>query len=222
MLRRSEAVLAVLLKDYGQTYAEQSGIRLADRPAPLFQVLAAAALASKPIQADLAAAAARELWAAGLRTPRAMRDAGWQDRVDALGRGHYRRYDESTATELGDLASLLCERWRGDLRRLRDEAGGDGGRLESLLTEFPGIGPTGASIFRREVQVVWPGAGPYVDQKVLAGAAQVGLPRDGAALADLAGSLPRLARLGAGLVRMSRDATAARKVREATLAGRPG
>jgi hypothetical protein len=214
------AVLTALLDRYGQTYAEQAGIKLADRPSPLYQVLVAATLASAPISAEIAAAAARELWAAGLRTPRAMRDAGWQDRVDALGRGHYRRYDERTATELGDQASLLCQRWRGDLRRLRDEAGGDGGRIESLLTGFPGIGPAGASIFRREVQVVWPEAGPFVDLKVLAGAARVGLPRQPGALAELAGSPPQLARLGAALVRVARDATAARKVREAALAAR--
>jgi hypothetical protein len=183
-------------------------------------MLVAATLASAPVPAETAAAAARELWAAGLRTPRAMRDAGWQDRVDALGRGHYRRYDERTATELGDQASLLCQRWRGDLRRLRDEAGRDGGRIESLLTGLPGIGPAGASIFRREVQVVWPEAGPFVDLKVLAGAARVGLPRQPGALAELAGSPPQLARLAAALVRVARDATAARKVREAALATR--
>ena len=214
------AVLAALLDRYGQTYAEQAGIKLADRPSPLYQMLVAATLASAPVPAETAAVAARELWAAGLRTPRAMRDAGWQDRVDALGRGHYRRYDERTATDLGDQASLLCQRWRGDLRRLRDEAGRDGGRIESLLTGLPGIGPAGASIFRREVQVVWPEAGPFVDLKVLAGAARVGLPRQPGALAELAGSPPQLARLAAALVRVARDATAARKVREAALAAR--
>ncbi|HEX6854075.1 MAG TPA: endonuclease [Streptosporangiaceae bacterium] len=214
------AVLAALLDRYGQTYAEQAGIKLADRPSPLYQMLVAATLASAPVTAETAAAAARELWAAGLRTPRAMRDAGWQDRVDALGRGHYRRYDERTATELGDQASLLCQRWRGDLRRLRDEAGGDGDRIESLLTGLPGIGPAGASIFRREVQVVWPEAGPFVDLKVLEGAARVGLPRQPGALAELAGSPPQLTRLAAALVRVARDATAARKVREAALAAR--
>ena len=214
------AVLTALLDRYGQTYAEQAGIKLADRPSPLYQVLVAATLASAPVSAEIAAAAARELWAAGLRTPRAMRDAGWQDRVDALGRGHYRRYDERTATELGDQASLLCQRWRGDLRRLRDAAGGDGDRIESLLTGLPGIGPAGASIFRREVQVVWPEAGPFVDLNVLAGAARVGLPRQPGALAELAGSPPQLARLAAALVRVARDATAARKVREAALATR--
>ena len=49
-----------------------------------------------------------------------MSEAGWQDRVDALGRAHYRRYDERTATMLGDGADLLSGRWHGDLRKLRD------------------------------------------------------------------------------------------------------
>jgi len=85
---------------------------------------------------------------------------GWQDRVDALGRSHYRRYDERTATMLGDGAALLSERWRGDLRRLRDEGGGDSSGIMPLPTEFPGIGPTGASIFLREAQHFWPSVVP--------------------------------------------------------------
>ena len=63
------AVLAALLDRYGQTYAEQAGIKLADRPSPLYQMLVAATLASAPVPAETAAVAARELWAAGLRTP---------------------------------------------------------------------------------------------------------------------------------------------------------
>jgi len=77
-------------------------------------------------------------------------------RVDALGRGGYRRYDERTATQLGDGAELLTERWSGDLRRMREEADGDIGRLRELLQEIPGLGPAGADIFLREAQRVWP------------------------------------------------------------------
>ena len=65
-----------------------------------------------------------------------------------------------------------------------------------------------------------PGAGPFVDLKFLAGAARIGLPRQPGALAELAGSPPQLARLAARMVRVARDATAARKVREAALATR--
>jgi hypothetical protein len=134
-----------------------------------------------------------------------MREASWQDRVDALDRGHYVRYDERTSTMLGKGAELLLDRWKGDLRRLREEAGGDDRRIAALLTEFPGIGPTGADIFLREVQAVWPQVAPHLDQRVLDGAGKLGLPRQARPLADLAHSNDELARLSAALVRASRS-----------------
>ncbi|MBV9793506.1 MAG: endonuclease [Actinobacteria bacterium] len=207
----------VLVKElqerFGRTYAAEAGIGLADTPSPLYQLLVLATLLSARISADIAVAAARELFAAGYRTPRAMAEASWQDRVDALGRGHYKRYDERTATMLGDGAGLLNERWHGDLRRLRDEADGDAGRVAESLQEFPGIGPAGASIFLREVQDVWPSIAPYVDDKVRDGAQELGLPTAADQLAKLAGS--DLARLAAALVRVALTKNAAAEVRAA-------
>jgi hypothetical protein len=110
------ALKAALLGRYGRTYAEDAGIRLADKPAPLYQLLVLATLLSARISSDIAITAARELFAAGYTTPKAMQEASWQERVDALGRAHYRRYDERTATMLGDGGELLNERWHGDLR----------------------------------------------------------------------------------------------------------
>jgi len=104
MASRRESVIEELLDRYGETYAKQAGIRLADKPSPLYQLLVLATLLSARISADVAVAAARELFAAGYRTPHRMRKASWQDRVDALGRDHYRRYDERTATMLGEAA----------------------------------------------------------------------------------------------------------------------
>jgi endonuclease III len=206
------AVVDVLLERYGRTYAEEAGIRLADKPAPLYQLLVLTKLLSTRISADIAVAGAKELFAAGYRTPDAMLAASWQDRVDALGRGHYKRYDESTATRLGDGAELLRQRWGGDLRKLHEEGGDDAGRLAALLTEFPGIGPAGASIFLREVQGVWPGLMPYLDGKVLDGARAVGLPADPGAIAGLADD--NLVRLAAALVRVSLSAQAAEEVKQ--------
>src|ERR1700744_3683617 len=82
---------AELLKDRDLTYAARAGITLADRPAPLYQLMVLVTLLSKPIGADLAVAGTRELMSAGWRTPQRMKTATWPDRVDALGRGHYRR-----------------------------------------------------------------------------------------------------------------------------------
>src|SRR5882757_11426522 len=137
MTGKPESIVRELLAWHGRLYAEDAGIRLADRPGPLYQLLVLATLLSAPISAETAVAAAGELFAAGYRSSRAMSEASWQDRVDALGRGHYRRYDERTATMLGDGADLLTSKWHGDLRKLRDEAGGDTGRIASLLTQLP-------------------------------------------------------------------------------------
>ena len=192
-----------LLQSYGRTYAQEAGIRMGDQPSPLYQLLVLATLLSKRISAGVAVAAARELFAAGYRTPAAMSGASWQDRVDALGRGHYRRYDESTASTLGDSADQVVRQYRGDLRRLRDEANGDAKAIAKLLTEFRGIGPTGATIFLREVQEAWPSVSPYVDDRMAEGARRAGLPADRGDLAALLAGSGHPARLAAALVRLS-------------------
>ncbi len=153
--------MKVLLDRFGATSAEQAGIQLADKPSPLYQLLMLSTLLSARISGDIAVATAKELFAAGYRTPQRMRAATWQDRVDALCRGGYRRYDERTSTILDDSAALLLDRWHGDLRRMREDAGGDPKRIRELLTEFKGMGPVGADIFLREVQAVWPQVAPY-------------------------------------------------------------
>lgn len=209
--QRARAVLDAA----GETYARRAGIRLADTPQPLYQLLVVSVLLSARINADVALAAARELFADGLTTPSTMRDASWQHRVDALGRGHYRRYDESTSTRLGDGAQLVLDRWDGDLRRLAEESGKDPGRAAELLQEVPGIGPLGASIFLREVQAVWPWLRPYVDERVLEDARALGLPHTTRALAAVAGT-DDLSALTAAVARVRRDKSLREKVEGAT------
>jgi len=190
-----------LIEEHGRTFAEEAGIHLTDKPSPLYRLLVLTVLLSKPISSDLAVAGARALSQAGYRTPRRVLDATWQQRVDALGRGHYRRFDESTATILGEGAALILDRWHGDLRRLRDEGGGDPAYLMDLLQQVPGIGPTGSEIFLREVQAVWIGVRPFLDDTVLTSAEQQGLPHTARGLAATVDA-DDLARLGAALVRV--------------------
>ncbi|MCL2543011.1 MAG: endonuclease [Nocardioidaceae bacterium] len=154
-----------LVRDHGTTYAERAGITLRDKPSPLFQLLVLTQLASVPISAGIAADAAREVFRAGWRTPERLRDATWQQRVDALGRAHYKRYDESTSAKLEELADAVLGTCRGDLRRLRPDSHGGVGTLHEAIEGFPRIGPTGAGIFCREVQAVWPEARPYFDDR---------------------------------------------------------
>lgn len=193
---------AELLDRWGTTYAEEAGIGLADRPEPLYQLLVLTTLLSTRIRADVAVAAARELFEAGWRTPRAMLASTWQERVDALGRAHYVRYDESTATRLAQSAQRVLDVYHGDLRRLRGEADGEVARLHRALTAFPRIGDVGAHIFTREVQAVWPELRPYFDRRALAGAERAGLPTDPRRLANLV-SEADIGRFAAALVRVS-------------------
>ncbi len=202
--RTARRVVAALLEQQGRTFASETGVQLADEPGSLYQLLVLVTLLSARITAPVAVAAARELFASGYRSPRAMLDASWQHRVDALGRGHYRRYDFKTSTMLGDGARLCLDRWEGDLRRLHHEATGDAHGLRKLLVEFPGIGPTGANIFLREVQGVWPDIAPYADPKVADGAQLLQLPSSALGLAAL--TTPDLvAPLMSALVRVARD-----------------
>lgn len=209
-----DTITSRLLSEHGRTYAEEAGITLRDKPAPLYQLLVLTVLCSIRISAETATKAARELFRAGLRTPRAMAGSDWQDRVDALGRAHYVRYDESTATALGDGAQLVLERWHGDLRGMREEAGGDPGALRELLQEVPRIGPVGADIFCREVQAVWPQLRPYFDDRACAVAEDLGLPHTPRGLGQLVAPKDH-ARLAAALVRVGLSKDAAKKLQAA-------
>lgn len=198
----SKDTVRELLAEHGTTYAAEAGITLRDKPAPLFQLLVMTVLCSVRISAEIAVKAARELFRSGWRTPHALLDSTWQQRVDALGRGGYRRYDESTATYLAEDAQLLVDRYQGDLRKLRDELDGDPRAIRERLTEFARIGPVGAEIFCREAQAVWPQLRPSFDRRALDAAGKAGLPTDPAALATLVPARD-LARLAAALVRRS-------------------
>ncbi len=196
------ALAAAVLERHGRTYASELGIPIArGTPSPLYRLLVAATLFSARIGAELAVAAARAVSAAGWTTPQKLAGATWAQRVKVLNRAGYARYDESTSRMLGDSAELLLDRWGGDLRRLREEAGQEPDRERELLKELKGIGDVGVDVFFREAQVAWDELVPFADRRALTGASELGLGGDARALArhvDPA-DFPRLV---AGLVRM--------------------
>ncbi|GFG95971.1 endonuclease [Mycobacterium timonense] len=192
-----------LLDVAGTTYAAQARITMSDKPMPLFQLLVLCMLASKPIDAAIATDAARELFKAGLRTPKAVLASDRRTMIDAFGRAHYVRYDESSATRLTDMAERVDEDYTGDLRELADRSGHDVAAAKRMLKKFKGIGDTGADIYLREVQDVWTWVRPYFDDRATATAKRLGLPTEPEKLGTLA---PRAnARLAAALVRASLD-----------------
>jgi endonuclease III len=192
-----------LLAVAGTTYADEARIKIGDKPMPLFQLLVLCMLASKPIDASIAVAAARELFKAGLRTPEAVLAAERRTMISAFGRAHYVRYDESSATRLTDMAQLVHDQYSDDLRDIAESSRHEVSGARRMLKKFKGIGDTGADIYLREVQDTWTWVRPYFDDRARSTAKKLGLPSDPDALGKLS---PRNnARLAAALVRVSLD-----------------
>jgi hypothetical protein len=107
-------------------------------------------LFGKPIQQEVARRAYLELVRARLVTPEAILRAGWDRLVEVLDRGHYVRYDFSTATKLLQLCRELRAR-HGTLGRLFAEATSEAD-VRRRLEAFTGVGPTTARIFLRDAR----------------------------------------------------------------------
>lgn len=188
-MRSREEIIDALMQRHGQSFCDRLGIPIAQgTPSPLFRWLVASILFSARISADIACDAARAIDEAGWRTAQAMAESTWEERTDVLNRAGYARYDESTSRMLGESAQMLLERYKGDLRLLRETAGAEPEAERKLLKEFKGLGDVGVDIFFREVQSTWDELYPFLDKHALEAARQLGLPTDAR---SLAGMVPR-------------------------------
>jgi hypothetical protein len=175
-----------LLQQYGKTYCEELGINIArGTPSALFRWLCCSLLFSARISTELAVRAARALAEHGWTTAGRLSAAGWERRVHVLTQAGYARYDESTSRYLGELAEMVTSRYRGDLRRLRHEAGQNAADERRLLRQFKGIGNVGTDIFCREAQSCWDELYPFADRRALRSAQRLGLMATPEALATL-------------------------------------
>ena len=196
-------VVRSLLDRHGRTYADELGLDLRKgTPSALFGLLLFAVLSSARIRSTNATAGTRALLDEGWSSVRKLAGTSWEQRVKVLNHNGYARYDERTASMLGDLVDEVQERWGGDLRRMRKDADGDVKALKQLLTEHKGLGPVGADIFLREVQACWQEVRPYVDKRAKQAARSLGLPAKPDDLAALIKD-DDVARLVAALVRSS-------------------
>jgi endonuclease III len=133
-------------------YSKDLGIDLrSGQERDLFKWFLACLLFGKPIQQEVARRTYLEFAEKNLLTPEAILEAGWDRLVEVLDRGHYVRYDFSTATKLLE----VC-------RKLNEEYGGLGGLIAACrnkadlsrrLQQFKGIGPTTARIFLRDLRM---------------------------------------------------------------------
>lgn len=205
MPRVTQARLAgAVLDRYPRTYAEELGARSVGSPSGAFRVLVMAVLMSARIRASIAFDASQALFRTGWTSPRRLGQASWEERAKVLNEAGYARYDERTSTMLGETSDALLRCYRGDLRRLRDEAGAEPSRERALLKRFKGLGDVGVDIFFREVQAAWDELRPFVDRRARKAATELGLPTDPGRLARLV-SEDDLTRFLSGLARVDVD-----------------
>lgn len=119
----------------------------------LFRWFLACLLFGKPIQQEIACRAFLQLDQAGLDSPEAVLNTGWNTLVELLDRAHYVRYDFSTASKLLDVCGALRVRY-GTLKQMVAQSRTPN-RLAKALQEFKGIGPVTAGIFVREIWPIW-------------------------------------------------------------------
>ena len=123
----------------------------------LFRWLLASWFFGKPVQADVAERTWHVFMERRLTSPHAILQKSPTELVNALGEGHYRRLDESSARNLHTLCQQLTDDYGGSIRRMysRSKSRAD---FEARLAELQGVGPKTIEIFMRE-------AGPYLFPK---------------------------------------------------------
>ena len=132
-------------------YAKDLGIDLSSKQeAEYFKWLLACLLFGKPIQQEVAKRTFVEFIDAGLDNPDAIIKAGWDKLVEVLDKGHYVRFDYSTATKLLDVCKALKEKYGTLTNLLKQSHSLD--EVSSRLQEFKGIGPKTTEIFLRDIR----------------------------------------------------------------------
>ncbi|KAJ5082008.1 hypothetical protein N7532_011051 [Penicillium argentinense] len=114
-----------------------------------FKWFLACLLFGKPIQQEIAKRAFLELREAGITSPNAVLETGWDKLVEILDKAHYVRYDFSTATKLLDISEDLNKKY-GAFGALLSQCSSTT-QLSKRLQELKGVGPKTAEIFLRDM-----------------------------------------------------------------------
>ncbi len=140
--------------EHKKIFAKELGIDLSSKEeTAYFKWFLACLLFGKPIQQEVAKQTYFEFVNEGFTTPDAILQAGWDKLVEVLDRGHYVRFDFSTATKLLDVSKSLKDNY-GTLTQLLQKSQTID-ELSSRLQEFKGIGPKTAEIFLRDMASIF-------------------------------------------------------------------
>jgi hypothetical protein len=187
MDEQTKATVRALLDRYPSGYvAEVAGFTVTQTAAGLFRLMCVAILAGDSTPSGPAMEAARALFRRRWDSAPEMAKTDDRERAEVIAEAGYPD-PEKAARRLGQATRFVDERYDGNLRGLRQAAGGDAKRLRRLLREIPGLDDAGLEVFLRDAQAFWPEAGPFIDAGAARAARKLGLPDDaGELLRDVA------------------------------------
>ncbi|KAK4870420.1 hypothetical protein LT330_004768 [Penicillium expansum] len=137
-----------------------------------------AVIKARPISHELTQKTLRKLIEADYHEIDVLSKSTWQDRTMVLQEGGYNRFREQCATNLGELAKLVVERYDGDLNNLLKLADGKIHKARILMKEVRGMGDVAVEVFFNNVQSVWPSIAPCLDSRNLKIADEIGIGTD--------------------------------------------
>ncbi|KAJ9620518.1 hypothetical protein H2203_007724 [Taxawa tesnikishii (nom. ined.)] len=159
-----------------------------------------AMLTSARISHNLAIKSVHLLLEAGYADLSKLEASSWEERTEVLTKGGYTHYRERTATQLGDLAKFVREKYDGHLNNLLKEAKDDVKEVRNRLKEVKGLGNVGLDIFCDTAQGIWPSLAPFLDPRNAKVADAVGIGSDVNGLWEAVGKEPmEMCKLAAAL-----------------------
>lgn len=166
-------------------------------PEAVLAMVIDAMIKARPISHELTRKTIVRLTEAGYHDIETLSASTWKDRTNVLREGGYNRYNEQGATNLGELASLVVEKYGmphrhhayrcskadsgladGDLNNLLKKSNGQREKIRASIKEIKGLGDLAAEIFLDNAQSVWPSVAPFVDSRSLKTADEIGIGTD--------------------------------------------
>lgn len=138
---------------YTNITADDLGLKVERKERELFKWFLASYLFGKRIQQSIAHQTWQVFMKHGIDSPKKIAERSRQQIVQMLGEGNYRRYDESTAHNMIEMARTLVRDYHGNLLNMYDACKNEK-EFISKLQKLKGVGPKTAEIFMREAQPV--------------------------------------------------------------------